>query len=97
MAENINLREQEYQTIVSELSNMHTTQLQNVEDAIKVMKILVTDKSTFSANLTSKKVIDMLDVLSSEVIALLEQAFLDSEAGVANMITSTTATDTTNN
>ncbi len=94
MAENINLREQEYQTIVSELSTMHTTQLQNVADVIATMKILASDKSVFSANLTSQKIIDMLDTLSNEVMTLLEQAFTDSEAGVANMITSTVATDT---
>lgn len=93
MAQVINLREDEYQTIVSELAKMHTNQLQSVTNIIAEMKELVTSKDAFSADLTSKKVEDMLDVLSSDVMTLLEQAFQDSEAGMANMIKSITVTD----
>ena len=93
MAQAINLRENEYQTIVSELANMHTNQLQGVANVINEMKTLVTSNDIFSANMTSKKVEDMLDMLSSDVIMLLEQAFQDSEAGLANMIKSTIVTD----
>lgn len=93
MAEIINLREEEYETIVSELSKMHTDQLQSVSSVIAEIRKLVTSEDIFSANLTSKKVTDMLDVLSDDVMILLQQAFQDSEAGVANMITSTMITD----
>lgn len=93
MAQIINLRENEYQTIMSELSKMHADQLQNVTDIITEMKTLVTSDDVFSADMTSKKVEDMLDTLSSEIMTLLEQAFRDSEAGVANMIKSAIATD----
>lgn len=93
MAQLVNLRENEYQTIVSELGKMHTSQLQNVEAVINEIKILVTSEDAFSANLTSKKMEDMLDTLSSDVITLLKQSFQDSEAGIANMITTTMATD----
>lgn len=93
MAQIINLRENEYQTIVSELAKMHTNQLQNVADVIAEMKTLVTSDDVFSANLTSKKIEDMLDTLLSDIMILLEQAFQDSETGVANMIKSVMATD----
>lgn len=93
MAEIVNLRENEYQTIVSELAKMHTNQLQNVSTVITEMKNLVTGEEAFSVNLTSKKIMDMLDMLSTDTIELLEQAFRDSEAGVANMITSIMTTD----
>lgn len=93
MAEIINLREEEYETIVSELSKMHTDQLQSVSSVIAEIRKLVTSEDIFSANLTSKKITDMLDVLSDDVMTLLQQAFQDSEAGVANMITSTMITD----
>lgn len=93
MAQIINLRENEYQTIMSELSKMHADQLQNVTDVITEMKTLVTSDDVFSADLTSKKVEDILDTLSSEIMTLLEQAFQDSEAGVANMIKSAVVTD----
>lgn len=93
MAQIINLRENEYQTIVSELTKMHTDQLQSVKDVIADMKTLVTSNDAFSANLTSKKMEDMLNTLSNDVITLLEQAFQDSETGVANMIESTKTTD----
>lgn len=92
MAQIINLRESEYQAIVSELAKMHTDQLQSVNAVIADMKTLVTS-AAFSANLTSKKMEDMLDTVSADIVALLEQAFQDSEAGVANMIESTMATD----
>lgn len=94
MAQIINLRENEYQTIMSELSKMHADQLRNVTEVITEMKTLVTSEDVFSADLTSKKVEDMLDTLSSEIMTLLEQAFQDSEAGVANMIKSAVVTDT---
>ena len=93
MAQTINLRENEYQTIVSELEKMHTNQLRNVKVVIVAMKKLVTSDDAFSANLTSKKMEDMLDTLSTDIMTLLKQAFQDSEAGVANMIKSTIATD----
>lgn len=93
MAQIINLRENEYQTIVSELAKMHTEQLQNVNAVIAAMKNLVTSADAFSANLTSKKMEDMLDTLSADILTLLEQAFQDSEAGVANMIKSAVVTD----
>lgn len=93
MAQVINLRENEYQTIVTELGKMHIAQLQNVETIINEMKTLVTSEDAFSANLTSKKMVDMLDMLSEDIMPLLKQAFQDSEAGVANMITSTITTD----
>lgn len=93
MAQIINLRENEYQTIASELAKMHTEQLQSVNAVIDAMRKLVTSVDAFSADLTSKKLEDMLDMLSADVIALLEQAFQDSEAGVANMIMSTRLTD----
>lgn len=93
MAQVINLRENEYQTIESELGKMHADQLQNVESIINKMKTLVNSEDAFSANLTSKKMEDMLDMLSDDVMTLLKQAFQDSEAGVANMITSTMITD----
>lgn len=93
MAQVINLRENEYQVIVSELAKMHTNQLQCVSDVIAEMKNIVTSDDVFSANKTSKKIKDMLETLSSEIIIVVEQAFQDSEAGVANMIKSVMATD----
>lgn len=93
MAQIINLRENEYQTIVSELKKMHADHLQNVADIIKEMKTLVSSNDVFSANLTSKKMEDMLDVLANDIMPLLQKAFQDSEAGVANMITTTMVTD----
>lgn len=93
MAQIINLREDEYRNIVTELAKMHTDQLQNIETIINEMKTLVTSEDAFSADLTSKKMVDMLDTLSEDVMTLLKQAFQDSEAGVANMITTTVTTD----
>lgn len=93
MAVIINLRENEYQTIITELSNMHTNQLQNVTTVIARLRNLVTCSEAFSTDLTSKKITDMLDTLSNDAISLLQQAFQDSEAGVANMIKSTVTTD----
>ena len=84
MAQTVNLREAEYQTIVTELSQMH----------IAEMKMMVTSQEIFWANKTSAKMVDMLDVLSNDIMTLVEQAFQDSEAGVANMIASTVTTDT---
>ncbi len=93
MAQIINLREEEYRNIVTELAKMHTDQLQNIETIINEMKTLVTSEDVFSADLTSKKMADMLDTLSDDVMTLLKQAFQDSEAGIANMITTTVTTD----
>ncbi|MCM1263046.1 MAG: hypothetical protein NC313_10035 [Butyrivibrio sp.] len=93
MAQIVNLRQTEYQTIVTELSKMHTDQLQCVADAITKLRNIVTSDDIFSANQTSKKMEDMLDMAASDIVSLLEQAFNDSEAGIANMITSITTTD----
>lgn len=94
MAEKVNLRETEYQTIVAELAKMHADQLQNVMAVIADLKALVTNTDAFSTDRTSKKITDMLDMLSNEALSLLKQAFQDSEAGVANMIATTIVTDT---
>lgn len=86
MAQIINLRDAEYQTIMMELSKMHADQLQCVDDIITNLKFTARNHDFFSANKTSKKIEDMLDMVKSDIIALLGQAFHDSEAGVANMI-----------
>lgn len=93
MAQIINLRENEYQTIVSELEKMHENQLKNVADIIMEMKMLVASDDIFSANLTSQKMVSMLDTISDDVMMLLMQVFLDSEAGIFSMITSTIDAD----
>lgn len=93
MAEIVNLRENEYQVIVSELSKMHTEQMQNIKEIVSELQKLVTSNDSFTANHTSKKILDILDVLSDDILALLQQSFQDSEAGVANMILSMTTTD----
>lgn len=93
MAQTINLRQTEYDTIKSELSTMHTNVSQCVEYVSMKMKIMVLCDDVFHANHTSKKIQDMLDMLKEDVMALLEQAFIDSETGVANMIDSIMTTD----
>lgn len=93
MAQIINLRENEYRTIGLELSKMHADQLRNVQGIINEMKTMVTSEDAFFANQTSEKMVGMLNVLSEDVMALLKKAFEDSEAGVANMITTTITTD----
>lgn len=93
MANIINLRETEYQIIVSDLSKMHEDQLDSIKKGIHKMKGIVSSNNIFSTNLTSRKMINMLFVLEVDVIPLLQQAFRDSEAGVTNMIKSTMITD----
>lgn len=97
MALVINMRENEYQVIASELAKMHTEQLQNVNAIITEMKTLVTSEDAFYAEQTTKKMVDMLDAVSSEIISLLKQAFQDSEAGIENMIKSIMTTDSIRN
>lgn len=93
MGQIINMRETEYQVIMSELAKMHTEQMQCVSAIINEMKTLVTSEDAFYAEQTTEKMLDMLDAVSSEVISVLKQAFQDSEAGIANMITSIMTTD----
>lgn len=97
MADNINLRESEYQAIVSELSNMQTTQLQSAAEIMLKLRILVLSDDTFNANLTSKKIIDMLNTLNVDILALLQKAFDNSITGIENMISSTVAMDAVSN
>lgn len=93
MAQRINLRESEYQIIMTELTKMHADHLRNVSSVIGEMKTLVNSEDIFSADLTSQKMTEMLDLLASDVMTLLQQAFWDSEAGVANMMASSMITD----
>lgn len=93
MAQTVNLRESEYLTIKEELEKMHEDQLQTVSEFLEEIKMLVTSQDIFCVNKTSVKMVDILDVISRDIISLLEQAFLDSEAGVSNMITRTMETD----
>lgn len=95
MAQTVNLRESEYQAIVSELEQMHENVLENLNATITMIRTLVTSEGTFSTELTSKKMTDMADTVSNDIIALLKQAFQDSEAGVANMIKSAMDLDST--
>lgn len=93
MAEIINLRESEYKIIKEELADMHEKQLQNINAVMARLRLQVSNPLIFSTDLTSKKIIDILDMISNNVIYPLQQAFQDSEAGVANMITSIMLTD----
>lgn len=94
MADKINLREEEYQVIQAELCKMHETQIQNIAEVIERLRALVTGEDAFRTDKTSKKVEDMLAVISSNIDDLLQDAFNTSEAGIANMIKTTTVTDT---
>lgn len=93
MAQKVNLREEEYLNMVERLEEMHENQLKMVWNFIIELKILVTSQEIFWANETSTKITDMLDMVSDDVMPLLEEAFQDSETGVASMIESIMATD----
>lgn len=94
MADRINLRAAEYQAIQEELCKMHEGQLRNIAEVIAKMRELVTGEDAFKTDMTSKKIEDMLDVISSNTVELLQSVFEISEIGIANMIEATTATDT---
>lgn len=93
MAEKVNLRQSEYGTIGTELSSMHSTQLENIQGIIEEIRTMINDEQVFAVNEISSKLTDMLDVASTDVVALLEQIFEASEAGITNMITSMSMTD----
>lgn len=93
MGQKVNLREEEYQIIVTELEKMHTRQLVMMRVVIEQIKTMGTSKDIFSTLETSMKISNLLNTVSNSVIELLEQVFQDSEAGVANMIESTMTTD----
>lgn len=94
MGQNIvNLREAEYQAVMAELETMHENQLETIRAVIEQIKEMVTSKDTFSTVETSKNILLLLGAINSNVVGLLEQAFQDSEAGVANMIETTMITD----
>lgn len=93
MASIINMRENEYQAIASELAKMHAEQLESINAVISEMRELVTSEDAFYAEQTTEKMLDMLDAFSSEIISLLKQVFRDSEAGTSNMIESMMITD----
>ncbi len=97
MAQLINLRMAEYELIQNKLSDMHTLQIENIRQVIGELKNLVSDENLFFANETSEKVLVLLEVLSTEVIPLLEQAFEDSELGVVRMVEKTIETDAVGN
>ena len=89
----VNLREEEYQLIVTELKKMHTEQLKTIKAVIKKIKTIATYGSFFSAQLTSKRVSDVLDTISNDIVKLLEQVFQESEASIEKMIENTITTD----
>mgnify|MGYP001084442366 CR=1 FL=1 len=93
MAQKVNLREAEYLYIKEELEKMHADQLTHISAFIEEIKTLVTSQDIFCVNKTSVKIADMLDVILNDIVPLLEQAFLDSEAGVSNMVTKTMEID----
>ncbi len=97
MAQLINLRMAEYELIQNKLSDMHTLQIENIRQVIGELKNLVSDENLFFANETSEKVLVLLEVLATEVIPLLEQAFEDSELGVVRMVEKTIETDAVGN
>lgn len=86
MAQEVNLRKDEYLSIMERLENMHTDHLEIISSLISEMKMLVTSQDIFCVEKTSVKIVDMLEVISYEIVPLMEQAFRDSEAGVSNMI-----------
>lgn len=94
MAGNVNLREQEYNVVMSELQKFHTDQIDAVSDILQQLKNLATSADGLWADKTSAKISDVADAISADVLALLEQAFGDSEAGMSNMVTAIMATDT---
>lgn len=97
MAQLINLRMAEYELMQNKLSDMHTLQIENIRQVIGELKNLVSDENLFFANETSEKVLVLLEVLATEVIPLLEQAFEDSELGVVRMVEKTIETDAVGN
>lgn len=94
MAGNVNLREWEYNVVMSELQKFHTNQMEAVSDILQQLKNLATSADGLWADKTSAKISDVADAISADVLALLEQAFGDSETGISNMVTAIMATDT---
>lgn len=93
MAEKINLREKEYQAVIAEMQKMHQEQINAITTVINQMRTLVTREDCFSANLTSKKMMEMLDTISGNIVKPMQQAFQNSETAMTNMITNVIETD----
>lgn len=89
----IDLREAEYQTIVTELEKMHTGQLETMRALMEQIRTMADSADVFSAELTSKQISSVLDTIFQDVIDLLEQVFEDSETGVTKMIERMMETD----
>lgn len=86
MAQEVNLRKDEYLSVEEKLRKLHTDYLEILSSLIEEMKMMVTSQDIFCVEKTSVKVVDMLELVSYGIVPLLEQAFKDSEAGVSNMI-----------
>lgn len=93
MGQVINLREEEYRFIMTELEKMHTGQLEAIRAVIEQMKEMAASEDTFSTVQTSANIVNLLCKIDYNIVELLSQAFQDSEAGVAKMIESTMTTD----
>lgn len=93
MGQVINLREEEYQLIMTELEKMHAGQLEAIRAVIEQMKEMAASEDTFSTVQTSANIVNLLCKIDYNIVELLSQAFQDSEAGVAKMIESTMTTD----
>lgn len=85
MAQEVNLRKDEYLAIEEKLGKMHTDHLEIVSSLIAEMKMMVTSQDIFWVEKTSVKIVDMLETISYEIMPLLEQAFRDSEVGISKM------------
>ncbi len=78
----IQLQQDEYEHLLTELHSMHETVLQQVENYVAQLDGLVVPEGGFHADLISEKVRILLEVFKKEVVPQLEGTFQETEKSI---------------
>lgn len=86
MANNINLQQAEYDTILSKLVQLHKEELQIIREIAKDIQELSEKEGGFYVELISLKIHNLLTMLEESATGKLENAFSVSEEGIEKYI-----------
>jgi len=88
-----NAQASEYDQIGGQLKSLHETHMTSINQAATQLRVMAMGDGGFQTQFTSAKILQLLDVIDSQIIPAMAVSFRQSEKIMSDFISKTKAAD----